>query len=137
MPLTTRLALLLLTALCINSVVRLGSAAIESLGPAHHDPNAPLAWLAIGALVALPIWLAALIPTRFALLQKCVRGISVLLLSIPTALFTWMAAAQLNSVLHDRGEGLLLLAHTLALTLICITTYVLLLWPELRRLTSR
>lgn len=116
--------------------MRIVSDAMEALGPARHVPSAPLWWVALGVLVALPIWLAAVIPARFSLVQKYVRWSSVVLLIFPTGLFIWAVTVQLDRFLRGVGRDPQFV-HSLALTLICITTYVLLLWPELRRLMSR
>lgn len=96
-----------------------------------------VAWLLAGALVVTPLWIPAIIPSRFPnALQKC-RRISAILLLFPTFLFGSIIVYNIIGCYNWFGALPPSLHQGIELITPCVIGLLILLWPEISAFVKR
>jgi|GEM_PF-3950695 len=131
-----RCFLLINAALCAGFIGLAGTGFAELAEPSRVDAWTYVFWALAALLVAAPLWIPALVPERHPAFFKLVRWLGAIALVLPILLFTKMFAEQ------TRMSGLASLFEptfpmVLVLLSFCLTSWTLLLRPELMRLGAR
>ena len=132
----TRYFLLITAALCAAFITIAGAGFAAMSEPAKTDVWTYVFWTLIALVLTAPLWLPALVSTRHPLFFRICRWLGALGLVPPILLFSKMASEQ-----PRLGVGSLLTSTvsmaTLVLLACCLTSWVLLLRPELMWIASR
>ena len=133
----TRIFLLLTAALCAAFIGLAGTGFAAMAEPARTDAWTYVFWALAALLVTAPLWIPALVSERHALFFKVCRWLSALALMLPILLFSRMFGEQVR--MHGLGAWLsnpAIFLATIVLLACCLTSWVLLLRPELMRLAT-
>jgi hypothetical protein len=131
---TARLFLISAAILCGGFVAALGGAFSHGVEPDDYGRSTTLFWLVAGAVVALPLSVTAIIPSRFMSTGRWVRRASAVLLLFPTYLFSTIVTHNVRRALSGIGATPSALLIGIALTAACLCGVFTLLWPDIRRL---
>jgi hypothetical protein len=132
MSLTGRAFLLVLAAALIATVFSVGTAFTYGAESFENARGTELFWLVLALLFASPLWLPALIPSRFARLSNVIGWLSAAALLVPLGYVGSVVLHQVqlySSSLFSPS----ILAITSMLALGCVLALVVLLRPTLRR----
>jgi hypothetical protein len=129
---------LLTVALVIASCLALfGSGISRGLDP-HEDHFHSLAfWFAIGGGLTFPLWLPALIPSKFLKEGFALRYLAALTILLPTSLFGSLISHNVSLMSTGSRPDLLSLGLGVLLTTLCLLGQALLLKPELSSILRR
>ena len=132
-----RTGLLCTAAIVGGGLAVLGDTFSAMADPERHDAWTTVFWLAIGALLSVPMWGPAIVPRRHAALARIARWTGAALLALPIALF---GSIFVHGVARWR-DGAVPSAPALRLGAItvgaCAVSLTLLPWPDVRACLSR
>jgi hypothetical protein len=137
MPIATRIILLLIALLCGGFVAWLGDGFSYAVEPNQHSIATSIFWAGLGAVFSAPLWIAALIPSRFAKLAKVSRLAGAAYLLLPVFLFGGIVTHNISRWHSGLGASPSALVQGIVLTSGCLVALVLLLWPEIRPYVRR
>lgn len=132
-----RIILLIAAALCTASVALLGGGSSRAVEPEYYTSATSGFWLVVGSVFSAPLWVPALIPSRYSTTLKVVRWIGAITLLLPIYMFGSIALHNLRRSL--RGVDITPATHVegVVLTCVCLCCLVILLWPESRSPAKR
>lgn len=131
MPMSARIALLLAAALCGGFVAFQGASFSNAVEPESYTAATAGFWFAAGAVISAPLWLPALVPSRFSVTLKLCRWVGATVLLLPTYLFSTIVIHNISRSVSGLGATPHALIQGAVLTVACICGIVILLWPEL------
>lgn len=134
---TTRLTLISAAVLCGGFVAALGGAFSSVVEPDEYSSRTTLFWLLTGAVVALPLWAPAIVPSRFSRVAAGVRRLCALLLLAPMYMFSTIVTHNIRRALSGIAPTYSALMIGVVLTLACAYGVFILLRPDIRRLGDR
>lgn len=137
MPLPARLFLLASAAICGAFVASLGGSFARAVEPESYTAGTSLFWFLTAAVFVAPLWAPAAIPNRYPVVQKIGRRVGAAALLIPLFIFGGIVVHNLQRSIAGLGASPVALAQGAVLTLLCVTCFLILLWPELRRRGER
>lgn len=137
MPASFRFTLLLGAVLCCGFVALLGSSFSRAVEPETYSVGTSAFWFLAGAVVATPLWVPAIIPSRYPVALKFCRWVSAAALLVPTLLFGSIVWHNINHSVSGLGATSSALAQGAILTVACLVCMVILMWPELRTYAKR
>jgi hypothetical protein len=137
MPASFRLILLLGAILCGGFVALLGGGFSRAVEPEAYSAGTSAFWLLAGAIVAAPLWVPAIFPSRYAVALKFCRWVSAAALLVPTLLFGSIVWHNISRSVSGLGATSLALVQGALLTVVCLVCMVILMWPELRTCAKR
>ena len=137
MPTSFRFALLIGAVLCGGFVALLGGSFSRAVEPETYSTGASVFWVLAGAIVATPLWVPAIIPSRYPVALKVCRRVSAAVLCLPTWLFGGIVWNNVSRSISGASATPSALAQGAVLTLVCLACMVILLWPELRPYAKR
>ena len=137
MSLPSRAILLISAALCGGFFALSGAGFSRAVEPDQYSTSTLVFWFIAGAALAIPLWLPAVFPRRYARgFKVCRRACAALLIFL-----IWLFG---SIVVHNVGRALsgfsftpIALAQGSVLTLCCLVCLFLLLSPEFRRYPDR
>jgi hypothetical protein len=137
MPSPFRFILLLCAALCGGFVALLGGGFSRAVEPESYSNGTSAFWLLAGAVVAAPLWVPAVFPSRYPIAFKFCRWVSAATLLLPTLLFGSIVVHNIRRSVSGLGATSSALVVGAVLTVACLGCMVVLLWPELRSQKQR
>lgn len=132
MPMAFRIALLLGGLLCGGFVALLGGAFSQAVEPESYSTSTAAFWVAAGAAVVAPLWIPAMVPSRYVIALKVCRWLGALVLLVPTTLFGSIVVHNIDRSISGLGAASPALAQRAVLTVTCLLCLTVLLWPERR-----
>lgn len=136
MPTSFRVILLVGAVLCGGFVALLGSSFSRAVEPETYSESSVF-WLLAGAVVAAPLWVSAVFPSRYPAALKVCRRVSAAILLLPTLLFGGIVVNNISRSISGLGATPPALLQGAVLTIACLVCLAILLWPELRAYAKR
>ena len=137
MPASFRVILLLGAVFCGGFVALLGGGFSRAVEPESYSAGTSVFWFFAGAVVAAPLWVPAVFPSRYPVALKVCRRVSAVALLVPTLLFGSIVVHNISRSLSGLGATSSALVQGAVLTVACLVCMVILLWPELRTYAKR
>lgn len=137
MPTSFRVILLVGAVLCGGFVALFGGGFSRAVEPENYSEVSSVFWLLAGAVVAAPLWVPAVFPSRYPVALKVCRQVSAAILLLPTLLFGSIVVHNINRSVSGLGATPSALIQGAVLTVACLVCLVVLLWPELRTYAKR
>jgi hypothetical protein len=131
-----RIVLISLAAILGGYVALTGASVSYGLEPYRFDRFTIAFYVAVGAVVSCPLWVAACIPNRFPRLSQVWRFLGVLLMLYPMWLFGGLVIHHIGRI-GARGFTPSVFLQGLILSTVCLLGVALLLWPEIRAVIKR
>jgi hypothetical protein len=131
-----RIVLISLAAILGGYVALTGASVSYGLEPYRFDRFTIAFYVAVGAVVSCPLWVAAFIPNRFPRLSQVWRFLGVLLMLYPMWLFGGLVIHHIGRI-GARGFTPSVFLQGLILSTVCLLGVALLLWPEIRAVIKR
>lgn len=136
MSLLARGILLISAALCGGFFALSGAGLSWALEPEQYSARTLMSWLLAGVVLAVPLWVPAVFPSRHARGLTICRRVCVVLLLFPTWLFGSIVVHNLGRALSGMGMTPVALVQGSVLTFCCLVSLCVLLLPEFRRHTA-
>ena len=137
MPIAARIVLLLAATLCGGFVALLGGGFSRAVEPESYATTASAFWFVAGVVVAAPLWVPALIPSRYSVALRVCRWVSAAALLLPIYVFGGIVVHNISRGISGLGATPSALLQGAVLTGTCICCLFILLWPELSSYAKR
>jgi hypothetical protein len=98
-----RIVLLLCAALCGGFVALAGGGFSRVAEPESYTAGTSVFWFLVGAVVAAPLWVPAIFPSRYALAFKVCRWLSAAALLLPICLFGSIVVNNISRSISGLG----------------------------------
>jgi hypothetical protein len=126
---------LLTSALSVGVIVAIGILAFGSVAePNEFGLYSVLFAIVVGIAFSAPLWLPAVIPSRYKITSLIFRWLSAVALIYPIQLFGSSLLNFIERYINDSGPSLAGLAVGVIPTTFCVIGMGLLIWPELSKL---
>jgi hypothetical protein len=132
MSLPSRVFLIFAAWLCGGFVTLQGDGFSHAVDPELYSASTLVFWLFAGALAAMPLWLPALVPARFSRFLTISRRLGAVTLLIPSWLFGSIVVLGMQRTAAEQEGFSAVFFMGAALGSICLISFVILLWPDLR-----
>ena len=125
---------LLISALILGGLVSIGIMAFGLMAePEEFSAYSAFFAILIGVVTSSPLWLPAIIPSRFKVLSGILRWLGAIALIFPAYISSGIIINFISRAISDRGPSFMGLILGVVLTGLCLLGIVILIWPELRR----
>lgn len=129
--------ILLASALIVGGIIAFGIFAFSSMAePDEVGLYSVLISIALGIAFSAPLWLPALIPSRYKITSLIFRWLGAVALIYPIQMFGSSLVNFIERYIHGRGPSLAGFAIGVIPTAFCIIGIALLIWPKLGKLLS-
>lgn len=127
--------ILFASALIVGSTVAFGILVFGAMAePDEFGLYSVLFAVVVGIAFSAPLWLPAVIPSRFKIASLIFRWLGAVALIYPIQMFGGSLVNFIERYINDRGPSLAGLAVGVIPTAFCIIGIALLIWPELSKL---
>jgi hypothetical protein len=136
MNIASRLLLLIVAASCGGFMALLGAVSSAVLDGRAIGISGYVFWVLSAAVLVSPLWVPALIPSHWPRLLSYARRIGALCLLFPLYLFFSIVSHNVGRMLRGWEIANGALSFGLIATVGCVTSLIVLLWPDLHRLIT-
>ena len=133
MQLWKRIVLLMGAVLCGGWIAQFGGAFSRAVEPESYDGTSSLFYFVVGSLVSAPLWVPALIPSRFFYALLVCRWGGAIAMLLPTAMFGSIVVHNVRRSASGLGLSPSALTQGAVLTASCLVCIAILVWPERRK----
>ena len=137
MPTSSRIVLLFGAILGGGFVAFLGGSFSRAVEPESYSTGTSAFWFLAGIVVAAPLWVPAVCPSRYPVALKACRRVGAAALLLPTWLFGSIVVHNISRAVSGLGATPSALIQGTVLTSVCLVCLVVLLWPEIRTCSKR